>query len=370
MKYLDTQLQLSRVERPGGETLEPPKDMDEFVPSYSFSSENISLARRHPTGDTRSLSNSTSSVDTHLATCHHDYTGPHKPTSVFLAPSTWSVSFFDSHFRVNDALTKGDLISGEDTLLPVYAMRKINLQTKELNPTPTHGLAGGVMAYMDPMKYPRSCETPPGWVMSLGLYPGCADAMSLKTLRIYMDVLPTVPLGPVGFNLETALLGERKIQRDVFRHVLQYASVRRPLVISLRSQRGDTSDLIFCTALTDLQEFCGSAQPMHLRGFTGSGETVRKWLKFFPNTYFSLYVGEQPMIQPIDVLTAIPKERLLLESAAPVTIEAGTTPLISPAYVGDVGICIAKWLNVDIILLAEVTTANGRRLFKPVQKKQ
>ncbi|XP_045598276.1 uncharacterized protein [Procambarus clarkii] len=120
----------------------------------------------------------------------------------------------------------------------------------------------------------------------------------------------------------------------------------------------------------DLQEFCGSAQPMHLRGFAGSGQTVRKWLSFFPNAYFSLYVGEQPVNRPLDVLTAIPKERLLLESAAPVIIEAGTTPLISPVYVGDVGIYIAQWLNVDIALLAEVTTANGRRLFKPVQKKQ
>ncbi|XP_069180124.1 uncharacterized metal-dependent hydrolase YabD-like [Procambarus clarkii] len=146
--------------------------------------------------------------------------------------------------------------------------------------------------------------------------------------------------------------------------------MRRPLVISLRSQRGDTSDLIFCTALTDLQEFCGSAQPMHMRGFTGSGETVRKWLKFFPNTYFSLDVGGQPMIQQIDALKAIPKERLLLESAAPVITKEGPNPLTSPAYVGDVGICVAKWLNVDIKLLAEVTTENGRRLFNPVQKKQ
>lgn len=160
-----------------------------------------------------SLSNPTSSVDTRLATCHQDCIDPQNPTSLFKAPSTWSISFFDSHFRVNDTLTKGDLISGEDALLPIYAMQKISLQIKELKPTPTHSLAGGVMAYMNPMKYPRSCETPPGWTMSLGLYPEYADAMTLKTLNIYMNVMPTVPLGPIGFNWETAILGERKVQR-------------------------------------------------------------------------------------------------------------------------------------------------------------
>ncbi|XP_069179551.1 uncharacterized protein [Procambarus clarkii] len=225
------------------------------------------------------------------------------------------------------------------------------------------------MAYVDPRKYPQTFETQLGWAISLGVYPsedGYSAADNLTTLGKHLDANPTLPLGPIGLDWRTASPIERDEQRGIFRKMLLYASLHRPLINSLRSAAWENPDLIYFPALKDVQEHCGSTQPMHVRAFTGSNSMVRNWIHFFPNNYVNVVVGKRPQTQQVETLKEVLGERLLLESAGPVMSGAGEIGFFSPFLSGEIGTYMITWLDMDIELVAILGSNRGQRLFNLV----
>jgi TatD DNase family protein len=141
---------------------------------------------------------------------------------------------------------------------------------------------------------------------------------------------------------------------------------RHVLVLHCRGQSMDPLDCsnAYVDLLYILKGIIPSSTLLQLHCFTGTKADVERYLKHFPNTYFSYtnfvkkYVGTQ-----IDGVQEVPCDRLLIETDSPY-FPCGGSQISTPVSIVFAAEEVARIRGDDMLDILKVTSENALRIFK------
>ena len=201
-------------------------------------------------------------------------------------------------------------------------------------------------------------EKYPGIYAAVGMHPHDSQDMKendYRQLEQWANHPKVVAIGEIGLDYHYDL-SPRPVQKEVFLRQLDLArKTGKPFIIHEREAHADMLDIIRHAAL-------GLNGVFHC--FSGSVETAREYLKM--GFYISVAgpVTFPKSVKTKEVAKAVPLDRLLVETDSPyLTPQPFRGKRNEPAYVRLVAEEIANLRDISLAELAEVTTANVRKLF-------
>ncbi|WP_449241015.1 TatD family hydrolase [Desulfoscipio gibsoniae] len=198
-----------------------------------------------------------------------------------------------------------------------------------------------------------------GIVAAVGVHPHDAGSVAADYLARLADLArhPRVAaLGEIGLDYYRDL-SPRPVQQQVFRE--QLALVRKlniPVIIHVREAYGDLLDILRRDGISP------AGGVMHC--FSGSWEVAQQAMEM--GFYISLAgpVTFKKALKLKEIAVRVPADRLLIETDCPfLAPEPFRGRRNEPAYVRYVAEHIAVLRDISLGELAQVTTANARRLF-------
>ncbi len=194
---------------------------------------------------------------------------------------------------------------------------------------------------------------------AVGIHPhdaADADEAALEQVRVLADHPKVVAIGEMGLDYYRNL-SPRDIQQKVFRAQINLArEIKKPIIIHDRDAHGDVMQI--------LKEENAGTNGGVLHCFSGSVEMARECIKM--GFYISIAgpVTFKNAAKICDVATAVPLDRLLIETDAPyLTPEPYRGKRNESAYVVCVGERIAELRGMPAEELAEAISRNARELF-------
>jgi TatD DNase family protein len=203
-------------------------------------------------------------------------------------------------------------------------------------------------------------RTHAGIYASVGVHPNERTAREPDTKELVdLSADPRVlALGETGLDYYRSN-SDMSWQQERFRHHIRAARrARKPLIIHMRQASEDTLHIM-------QEEEAGEAGGV-MHCFTEDWNVARRALDLGFYISFSGIVTFANAVALRDVARQIPDDRLLLETDAPYLAPVphrGKTN--EPAFVRDVAANLAEVRRVSLEQLADMTTGNFRRLFKP-----
>lgn len=189
----------------------------------------------------------------------------------------------------------------------------------------------------------------------IGVHPSNADDFDLNDIKKFVELIENnkvVAIGEIGLDYYWTKDNKEK-QIEVFKAFLNLASeYNLPVVVHSRDAINDTINI--------LKEYDVKGV---IHCFSGSLEVAREYLKLG----FALGIGGVVTFKNSklnEVVKKIPKENILLETDSPFLSpepyrgkpnESKNIPIIAH--------CIAENLGIDIKEVADITTANAKRIF-------
>lgn len=163
-----------------------------------------------------------------------------------------------------------------------------------------------------------------------------------------------VAIGEIGLDYHYDY-SPRETQRDVFsRQMALSIEMNLPVIIHDREAHGDCMEIV--------RRYAGARGVFHC--YSGSEEMAAEILKL---GYFISFAGPvtfKNARRSLEVVKALPMERILIETDAPyLTPEPFRGKRCDSTHVQYTAKAIAEAKGVDIGELAEITMANGKRLF-------
>ena len=193
---------------------------------------------------------------------------------------------------------------------------------------------------------------------AVGMHPHDSQDMKetdYRQLEQWANHPKVVAIGEIGLDYHYDL-SPRPVQKEVFLRQLDLArKTGKPFIIHEREAHADMLDIIRNAAR-------GLNGVFHC--FSGSVETAREYLKM--GFYISVAgpVTFPKSLKTKEVAKAVPLDRLLVETDSPyLTPQPFRGKRNEPAYVRLVAEEIANLRDISLAELAEVTTANVRKLF-------
>jgi len=150
-------------------------------------------------------------------------------------------------------------------------------------------------------------------------------------------------------------------QEDYFQRHLELAQRSGlPVVIHCREAEADTVRM-----LRDHADRCGSLRGV-MHSFTGDWPTAEACLALGLHISFAGMLTYKNADALREVAARTPRERLLVETDSPYLVPVplrGKSKRNEPAHVALTGACLAQLHGLSAEQMAEITTANARRLF-------
>lgn len=190
--------------------------------------------------------------------------------------------------------------------------------------------------------------------------PGVADLVAL-------GVLPRVlAIGETGldyYRLGSRCVADMAWQRERFRtHIRAARQIGKPLVVHTRSASGDTLNIL----REEGEDGSAASAGGVFHCFTETADVARAALDLGYYISFSGILTFKNAQDLRDIAAFVPQERLLIETDSPYlapTPYRGKTN--NPSYVRFVAAELARLRGCSLEQVAEVTSANFDRLFKP-----
>ena len=245
------------------------------------------------------------------------------------------------------------------------------------------GLDLAVASFCDPAAYrdilgrqranwEKAMKDSPVLHLAVGLHPKYADApeeelsATIGRMRRALVLPKVVAFGEVGLDAtkQVSMELQKKLLRRLLKEFRQDI-IERQLAVQVHC-RGKVQDPL----IGILKEFLPADTRIQVHFFTGGIAEVEKWMKAFPNSYFSMPgvdLKDPPRL--VESYKAIPSGRFLLESDSPIWDKRLKRPN-SPYQVGYVGTRLANLLGIPHQrLVLQAALRNARRLFglDPVQ---
>lgn len=211
----------------------------------------------------------------------------------------------------------------------------------------------------------RLAETYPQLYATVGVHPDYEDTPepSISDLVNRAQHPRVLGLGETGldyYRLEGKSVAEMEWQRERFRtHIRAAKQIAKPLIIHTRSAAEDT--------LRIMQEEQATQAGGVLHCFTESWEMAKAALDMGFYISFSGIVTFKNAKALQETAKKIPLDRMLIETDAPYLAPVpyrGKTN--EPAFVSHVGIFLAELRALPVDTIAQATSDNFMRLFKPI----
>ena len=216
-------------------------------------------------------------------------------------------------------------------------------------------------------------------VLAVGVHPkhcrsadqATRDAILLRGLLCRERV---VALGEVGLDSSAGARSSVEVQTAYLRALLQglidvlVPEQGAPIPVVLHYRGFSSSALVGDQLRQLLQELLPSSHPLQLHYFCGGPGEVAQWKAAFPNAFFSVggALLSRPSQMQLDGVSAVPLDRLLLESDAPADPAARPghrRAYDTPYVIWDVAASVAEIRGVAPEEILEASTGNARRLF-------
>ena len=262
----------------------------------------------------------------------------------------------------------------------VNRIKRMNLEdliSDQVRPRPDSDLQveGGIMVFCDPKDFPTSQEikeikTRGKFGVAMGIHPNYSKENisrfepSVQLIREQMDQRNLNGLGEVGLDFLKG--GNVQKQEQILEWILPLARPEIPLILHVRGISEDSnSELAYDHALRLLiKNNLDKNQAVQLHSFTGTSRTVQRWLKIFPNCYFS-FSGLVRNFNPeqIQALRVVPSDRLLLETDSPYLPLRREIRCNVPGYLGETAQVVARIRGESIGELVSNTRNNTNLIF-------
>jgi TatD DNase family protein len=218
---------------------------------------------------------------------------------------------------------------------------------------------------IDMHKYPHMLEQAekyPQISVSAGVHPmaGHDEDVDFDTLKATASNAKVVAIGETGLDYYYNK-GDKQWQHDRFRkHVRCAVELNKPVIVHTRDAGKDTLDIL----KQEKAEKCGGV----IHCFTETMEFAEQALQLDLMISFSGIITFQNAEALREVARRVPDSQLLIETDSPYLAPAPFRGKQNyPAYVRHVAQKLADVRNTTIEHIAEVTTANFYRIFKPCQ---
>jgi TatD DNase family protein len=151
----------------------------------------------------------------------------------------------------------------------------------------------------------------------------------------------------------------RDTQRNIFRRQLQLArEAKLPVIIHTRDAEEDTIDILRA-------EWAGANLSGVMHCFSGSAELATRAIELGLSISFSGIVTFKKAHELREIALQVPNDRLLIETDCPyLAPEPHRGKRNEPAFVVEVGRCLAGLKGMDLAKFGALTTRNFARLFK------
>ncbi|XP_067655922.1 D-aminoacyl-tRNA deacylase-like [Haliotis asinina] len=223
----------------------------------------------------------------------------------------------------------------------------------------------GVEVYCDPPTYPSQISADPRYRTAVGLHPKKVEALTDGIFRQLLGLWGNAAciVGEIGLD-HSVPAKEWKRQEKALKELLPHAPAGRPIVLHIRGPNGDEeAGATYARMMQLLLAYLPPEQPLVLHCFSGGEETVREWLRTFPNVYFG-YAGQVRGFNSDQVagLRAVPLDHLLVETDSPYMPPEGHRRN-SPALLCLVGDLVAEARGMTTEDFLRAATENATRLF-------
>ena len=245
------------------------------------------------------------------------------------------MNWLDSHCHINDEAFKDDL---NDVLLN---MKNSNV-TKAMI----------VSSFIDDYKYARSIKCDGiDFKYSLGVYPGDVNEIKVEEYEKYYSEVDAI--GEIGLDYHYGKDSKDK-QLEVFRKQCELANkYNKPIIVHSREAIQDTYDI--------LKEYrCKGV--MHC--YSDSKEMAVEFVKLGYYISIAGTVTWKNAKEPLEVVKAVPIDRLLIETDCPyLTPAPNRGKRNEPSYVVYTGKKICEILEIDEESFKKQINENYQRLF-------
>ena len=217
------------------------------------------------------------------------------------------------------------------------------------------------VSLLDAPALQRIASMHPDVSISAGVHPNDPDPAvpSLEDLTDAARHPAVVAVGETGLDYFRSLPASIPAQKERFRRHIEVArALGKPLIIHTRDAARDTMQILREEGAEEV------AGVMHC--FTEDDVTARLALDLGFYISFSGIVTFRNATMLREVARLVPDDRLLIETDAPYLAPVPYRGKVNePAFVPHVAATLAQVRGVSISLLAEHTTANYLRLFRP-----
>ena len=248
------------------------------------------------------------------------------------------MNWLDSHCHINDKAFREDLRDVLD--------RMAENDVKE---------AMIVSSFVDDYLYGKTIEDPRiKFKRSLGIYPGDANDFNEEMYEEYVRYIKEADaLGEIGLDYHYGKDNKEK-QKEVFERQLKTAlELDKPIIVHTREAIQDTYDLM-------KKYRCRGV----LHCYSDSAEMAREFVKLGYYISISGTVTWKNAREPLEVIKAVPLDRLLIETDCPyLTPAPNRGKRNEPSYVVFTGKRICEELGIEEEEFKRIVSENYHRLF-------
>lgn len=205
--------------------------------------------------------------------------------------------------------------------------------------------------------------------LTFGIHPRIVNTESKRTLELWVGELrhlirsqKVVAIGECGLDtVDRPSSSQYQKQLETFRAQVRIAKdINLPIVIHCRGNEDVTNQ-----CLSTLTDILPKDHPVHRHCFTGNYKEYRRWKKALPACLFGIapsFLQEHRLPHLQEVLGKINLPDMVLESDAPYFYSSNGTREV-PTVVRDIARRVAVTHNCTLEYVAEITSANTRRLY-------
>ena len=248
------------------------------------------------------------------------------------------MNWLDSHCHINDKAFRDDLKDVLD--------RMAENDVKE---------AMIVSSFVDDYLYGKTIDDPRiKFKRSLGIYPGDANDFNEEMYEEYVRYIKEADaLGEIGLDYHYGKDNKKK-QKEVFERQLKTAlELDKPIIVHTREAIQDTYDLM-------KKYRCRGV----LHCYSDSAEMAREFVKLGYYISISGTVTWKNAREPLEVIKAVPLDRLLIETDCPyLTPAPNRGKRNEPSYVVFTGKRICEELGIEEEEFKRIVSENYHRLF-------
>ena len=221
------------------------------------------------------------------------------------------------------------------------------------------GVAGCVVPSYDRESLARTAELAlfyPGMIFpAFGIHPWFVEEDALQVLESYLEMPEAVCLGEAGLDFSRGM-PPREVQDTFFAAQLRMAADHGlPVAVHCRKAHGRVHDMI---------EPYRDRVDVIMHSFSGSAETMKRFLDLGCYIAFSGSVTRRTAKKYHRCAAAVPLDRLLVETDAPsIATETTVASRVEPAHTAEVAKIIADIRGMSYDEICSRSTSNARRVF-------